>query len=207
MARQQGLKELEREYALLLGRYETAEIAIEGVVGMAAVEAADRAITAEKAELRDQMDRIAHTIRTKFNHRWQPYHIRPLHPRVKRGDYSRAGFEVIKTADRPLTTTEITERVALAQGIDRDDLRAFRKLYASIRKSLMQSEKDRALERIDGSPELWQLCEQVWQTPPAVDVYASVPLVRASRSLAGATLGASANSPPVRHQGARWRHA
>ena len=208
MPRPKGLKDLEREYALLLGRYETAEIATETIVGLAALEAADRKITAEKVRLRDQMDGIAHTIRTQLNSRWQPYHIRALVPsRQKRGNIAKAAYQALKKAGRPLTATEIAKLIAPPYGVSAEDTRAIAKLHAQITASLEKWVKEGRIQVTRQKPALWSLRAPVWQPPHAADVFASVPLVRASRSTEATTSGAAASTPSVQHQGARWRLA
>jgi hypothetical protein len=95
MARCEILIAVERHYAVALGKYEVAEHAIEGVVGLKAVIEADARIRVEKKTLKVKMDRITYLIRAQVDPDWEPGHIRPVQPHKcvdRTGPVSRTAY-------------------------------------------------------------------------------------------------------------------
>ena len=166
MARSQVLIALERQYAIALGKYQTAELATETIVGLAALEEADRRITAEKKILREKMERIASSIRHQVDPGWQPGHIRPKH--LKRtykpqGSISKAAYKVLRNAKGPLKVHEIAHQVASGLGVDNDDSQQIDRLAAAIYNALQGRLKDDMVEHDNGSPRHWWIKKPQWK--------------------------------------------
>lgn len=205
MANPRILTALEREYARLLGEYEAAELAIEPIVGLAAVEAADREIAAHKAALRIAMDRVSLRIRVEFDAMWAPYHLRPLKPRVQpRYGQTRAAYKALKAARAPRTAHELAREIAPQFGIRPTDNRMIAKLASAMTVSFKRHLDEGLVVSDGGQPIRWSVHEQVWRHPGVPACAASAPLVRVADRRAGAKPGASPNTPLTQHQGARW---
>lgn len=149
---------LERDYALALGRYENAERAIETVVGLAAIEAADRRITAEKKILREKMERLTYLLRAQVDPEWDPGSVRPIQPRKtseRQGEISKAAYRVLKSATGPLRVREIAHLVAPQVGIDKADYLQINKLHYAIDGALNRRLKDGMVVHDEGTPKRW----------------------------------------------------
>lgn len=158
MSRPEVLVALERDYAIALGKYENAERAIETVIGLTAIEAADRRITAEKKILREKMERITGLIRLQVDPEWEPGHIRPIQPRAKserHGEVSKAAYRVLKSAGGPLRVREIAHLVAPQLGVDSSDYRQINRLDSLISTTLVRREKDGMVFHDGGKPRRW----------------------------------------------------
>nr|WP_315053376.1 hypothetical protein [uncultured Brevundimonas sp.] len=75
---------LERDYRICLGEYERAEMPTETIIGLKALEKADRAIQARKRVLKEKMEHIDYLLRLQVDAEWTPHHLTPLHPRKPR---------------------------------------------------------------------------------------------------------------------------
>lgn len=168
------LSKLERAYALALGEYQTAEIATETIVGIAALEAADRRIQARRAVLQEKMDRIDYLIRLQVDPEWDRSSVRPLIPRSNRGKgaVSKLAYGILKKADDPMTAREIARGVARELGLGNPDDREINRLEGSIRGALERRRKDGMVERHEGKPTRWSLKAGRWS--PAVRPASSV---------------------------------
>lgn len=160
MSRPEVLVALERDYAIALGKYENAERAIETVIGLAAIEAADRRITAEKKILREKMERITSLIRHQVDPEWDAGHVRPIQPRAKserHGEVSKAAYRVLKSAGGPLRVREIAHLVAAQLGVDSADYRQINRLDSLISTTLNRRLKDDMVVNDGGAPRRWSI--------------------------------------------------
>jgi hypothetical protein len=191
---------LERDYAIALSRYERAEIAVESVVGLVALEAADKRITAYRQVLKEKMARLSYLLRLQVDPEWTDDHIQPLHERKSRrqGQISRAAYRVLKAARTPLKTHEIAHLVAPSLDVDRTDHRAISKISSAIAGTLTRRWEEGMVERLEGPPIRWAVQPRKWDPAVIPVAFASAPLVRVAVSSPAPTRGASANSPRVR---------
>lgn len=194
---------LEREYARTLGEHETAELAIEPIVGLAAIAAADREISVRKAELRIKMDRISHQIRVEFNPMWTPHHITPLKPRRRRRvGQTQAAYKALKLAKAPRTAHELAKEIAPQFDIRPTDNRMIAKLASAITVSFKRLLVDGQIVSDEGRPIRWTAHVRVWRPVGAPSCAASVPLVRVASRPGAAKPAASPNTQPVPRRGA-----
>lgn len=201
MVKPRILAALEREYARLLGEHETAELAIEPVVGLAAIAEADRQISERKAALRVKMDRISLQIRVEFDAMWTPHHITPRPPRFRRrSGLSRAAYKVLKSAREPCTANELAKAIAPLHGIRAADNRAIAKLANAISVSFRLLLAENLIVSDGGRPIRWSAHVHAWRPAPAPSCAASAPLVRVSSRPGAANAAASPNTRPIRHR-------
>jgi hypothetical protein len=80
----------------------------------------------------------------------------------RKGERSRLVFTLLRTADRPLATREITNRLAAAKGIDPSDAQALYAVHKTIL-GLLNGGKDKGfIQRIEGGPGeavSWQIAQ------------------------------------------------
>ena len=77
-----------------------------------------------------------------------------------RGEVSRIILETLRTATRPVTTTEITERVIAERGLARDDALLFRTISKRVGAALRHMEKVKRLIRGmpgPGQVRMWEI--------------------------------------------------
>lgn len=194
---------LERDYAIALSRYERADLATQTIVGLKALEEADRRIQAERRVLREKMERISDLLRHQVDPLWTPLHIKPLHTykRERQGQISKATFRVLKNVREPLRTREIARLVAAELGA-KMEAREISRVETAIRGALKLRLKAGEVEQIAGPPVRWLAVKRKWRPPSVPYVFASAPLVRVGVSNASPAPDASANTPPIRHRGA-----
>jgi hypothetical protein len=193
---------LERDYAILLSKYERAEIAVETIVGLQALEAADRRIAAQRKVWREKMDKLSYLLRLQVDPEWTDGHIRPLHERKSRakGDISKAAYRILKAAREPLKTFEIARLVAPSVGVDQADFRAIAKINSSVSGALTRRADEGMVDRFEGPPIRWAVRPRKWSGSTSPVAFASVPLVRVCASTEGPTSSASASSRQIRRQ-------
>ena len=190
---------LERDYALALGAYETADQAAETVVGLAALTAADKAITARKRVLTEKLVRLDYLLRAQVDPQWTPYHLKPIHPKTgsRRGAIAKAAYRVLKNAKEPMKVREIAHAAADILGVDRTDFRAINRLDSAIHGMLKKRLAEGAVLADAGKPTRWSVPDRKWVHPGVRPVYASVPVWRADDFEQAATRAASASILPV----------
>lgn len=115
----ESLVALERDYRIVMSKYERAELATATIVGVKMVAEADRRIQAEKRVLREKMDKIDYLIRLQVDPEWTPHHLTPLHVRTRKrkGSISKEAYTVWRAATEPLKTREIAHLAASALGV------------------------------------------------------------------------------------------
>ena len=114
------IRELEKQYAKLLGRHIAADHRVEDAVGLKAIDEATARVAAERFELERHMGAIRDTIHANYDVNWSPRGIKPIRPPVTgaRGDLSAAVYGILKETDAPLSTKEIVKRVLAQLDLD-----------------------------------------------------------------------------------------
>lgn len=193
---------LERDYAILLSRYERAEVAVETIIGMAALEAADRRIVAQRKVWREKMDKLSYLLRLQVDPEWTDDHIKPLHERASRrkGEIAKIAYRVLKAARTPLKSRELAHLVAPSVGVEQSDFRVIGKLASAIHNTLKQRAKEGMVQQLGGPPIRWAVQPRKWDGSVTPVAYASVPLVRVAASSEATMRAASASIPPVRRR-------
>jgi hypothetical protein len=87
--------------------------------------------------------------------------LMPIRPRndtrwCKRGYGVRTTIEILKTADRPLSTREIAEEVMRRLGLSPDDVAARNDVCSSLHMSILRR-VGKGIVRVDGFPTRWAL--------------------------------------------------
>lgn len=195
---------LERRYSLALGEYERAEMPTETIVGLKALEAADRRIQARKGVLKEKMEKIAYLLRLQVDPEWTPHHLKPLAPRKTRrkGSIAKAAYQVLRLASRPMKTREISREIAGRLEVDVSDARALNQLDNAVRTSMKERVKDGFVEELEGRPTQWRVLSRPKWAPSNVPyASASAPLVRVDGLLIAEVRALSASILQVRRQG------
>ena len=110
---------LANKYARLLGELNVIEKDAEGAEGVAEIDEAIARIDQRKREIERALGSIEEVI-WLFDEKWDPAAVRPIRlQRVKfpPGTISKAGYDILRRADRPMTTREIAREVAVALGV------------------------------------------------------------------------------------------
>lgn len=187
---------LERDYRIVLGEYERAEMPTETVIGLKALEKADRAVQAHKQVLREKMKRLDYLLRLQVDPEWTPHHLTPLYPRKarRRGSISKAAYQALRRSAEPMKVRDISLAIAPDLGIKRSDSTAISRLDAAVRASLKERVSDGVVEEVLGHPTRWQvLSRPKWEPRVAPVAYASAPLVRVGGLSNAAIRGVSAS--------------
>lgn len=199
------LVKLERDYRICMSRHERAELATETIVGVEMVAAADRRIQAERRVLKEKMEKIDYLIRIQVDPEWTPHHLTPLHVHKpgRQGAISKAAYQVLKASAVALTTREIARLAAPMLGVKLNgNEREIARIDSAIAGTLLKRSKDGMVEIIEGKPRRWLAPRREWVSSVVPYAAASVPLSRDDALNPSANRAASANSPPVPHQGA-----
>ncbi|MDO8322663.1 MAG: hypothetical protein Q7T23_06945 [Phenylobacterium sp.] len=109
---------LERRYAVIKGRYETAEQECESAIGVAAlIEAQDRVVS-DKILMRRVLDAIE-VVARDIEPDWKPSHIRPIYP-VSRdsstGQIALTAYNILRRGSGPMTIRELARASVAAHG-------------------------------------------------------------------------------------------
>lgn len=152
-----AISRLNREYALLLGKYEFIEREIEDVHGIDNMLDEIARIDREKAKLMLDLDHIAATAKT-LDPSWQRERVRPIYPRKKVRKYgvmAKNVFAVLREAAVPLKTREIAKLVAIKIGIkpnERELARLDQGVYG-----LLYKKVGRTIQKTQEGPAMWAL--------------------------------------------------
>lgn len=195
---------LERRYSLALGEYERAEMPAEAIVGLKALEAADRSIQARKRVLKEKMGHLDYLLRLQVDPEWTPYHLKPLAPRKTRrkGSIAKAAYQALRRASEPMKTREISREIAGRLEIDVSDARALNQLDNAVRTSMKERVKDGAVEELEGRPTQWRvLSRSKWEPSNVPYASASAPLVRVDGLSNAEVRALSASIRQVQRQG------
>lgn len=92
------------------------------------------------------------------------YNLRPIavrrrkpNPLFKRGTMFRHALDVLRTAEEPLTSRQIAERMIAAQGITDASAKAVRDLAGSVNASLQNHDGGAVVRHGDGMPARWRI--------------------------------------------------
>ena len=129
------LSRLTRDYAILRGKFNDAERAVEPVFGLRAIREAWIEIESTKKLLRRKMDQIEGTI-LQFDPSFEKESVKPLRPpaptRRAPGAITRPALVALRKAGRPLTSREIAKIIAPTLGIEAPDNRSLGRLSSAI---------------------------------------------------------------------------
>jgi hypothetical protein len=150
------IRDLEKQYAKLLGRYDAAERKVENAKGLAAIDAATASVAEERAELRRQMEAIRLTIRANYDPKWSAEGIKPIRASItgERGDLSAATYGIMKEAGVPLSTGELIIRVGSRLNLDLTDPDVRFRLKIGIKQLLERRAKEGLVVKT-GKPIHW----------------------------------------------------
>ena len=110
---------LSKKYAQLLGEQEFAYRTVEDANGLKEIVAATQRADERKRQIDDTLAAIE-TVVWLYDPKWDPSGLRPLTPRKKHwtpSTISRAALKILREAGEPLTTTQITHRIAVRLGL------------------------------------------------------------------------------------------
>jgi hypothetical protein len=150
----------ERKYAIALAHYEVAEHATEVVVGLKALTEADHRIQLKKLKLRDDMNRIARSIRKLCDPEWTPGHIKPLHVRTKTrkaGEVSKAAYAIMRQEQREMSSWELAALVAERLGVAEAGNTEMTKIAVAIRSAMERRAQDDQIIKHPGKPIRWSI--------------------------------------------------
>lgn len=99
------------------------------------------------------------------------YDVRPIavkrrkpNPWFKRGTVYRAAVDVLRVAEKPLTTSEIIDRMLAAKGVTNPDRKAARDLIGAVNSSLKNHE-GKSVAAVDATmPARWQLIRSAFSS-------------------------------------------
>lgn len=195
----------ERRYRLALGEYERAEMPTETIMGLEALDEADRRIQARKQVLKEKMANLNYLLRLHVDPEWTPYHLTPLHPRKTRrkGSIAKAAYQALRRAAEPMKVRDISMAIAEGLGIDPRENRDLSRLDASVRASLKERVNDGTVVEVEGRPTRWRVLSRPKWTPSiAPSASASAPVVRVDGLSSVQIRALSASIRQVRSQGA-----
>ena len=112
----------------------------------------------EAARLREDMRHVEAVIKMfdpAFNLRPIVVKRRKVNPWFKRGTLFRHALDVLRTAERPLTAREVTERVLAAQGTTDASPKAVGDLSGSVLSCLVNREGRAVVRHGEGVPSRW----------------------------------------------------
>lgn len=125
---------LSKKYAQLLGEQEFVYRRVEDATGLKEITAATQRADERKREIDDILAAIE-TVVWLYDPKWDPSGLRPLTPRKKHwtpNTISRAALRVLRLAGEPLTTTQITHRIAALLGYDRFEGREINRVNTAV---------------------------------------------------------------------------
>jgi hypothetical protein len=158
MRNQATIETLERRYARALGNYETAAQVQEVVVGRKALELSAARVVERRKRYLDVMEETAAKIRQRYVPDWTAGHIKPIYFRQGKkptGQISRLAYATLRTADQPLTSSEVARIVAVEIGVDPSDHRALAKISSSVQNTFQARFNEGVVVRLDGPPMRW----------------------------------------------------
>lgn len=156
--RPQFLSKLEREFAILRGKFNDAERTVETVIGLHAIREKWIEIESTKVLLKRKMDQIEGTIR-QFDPTFDVERVKPIRPTARRaraqGSISRTALASLRAAGRPMTATELAKAVAATLGLEEPDHRAISRLASVIHTSFDRYVLRGRLKLAGENPKRW----------------------------------------------------
>ena len=124
---------------------------------------------ADAHDLKVSLDHIEHVIRL-YQKDWEPHFIQSVRPRqAGKWRYSvvgiRTAFDVLRRAERPLTSVEIAHRAVLLVDEPMPDKKRLWSIANAITQSLARN-TGRFIERHEGRPARWSLMPPAANTLP-----------------------------------------
>ncbi|MNS82477.1 hypothetical protein D3C72_1162230 [compost metagenome] len=177
----------------------------ETIMGLEALDEADRRIQARKQVLKEKMANLDYLLRLHVDPEWTPYHLTPLHPRKTRrkGSIAKAAYQALRRAAEPMKVRDISIAIAEGLGIDPRENRDLSRLDASVRASLKERVNDGTVVEVEGRPTRWRVLSRPKWTPSiAPSASASAPVVRVDGLSSAQIRALSASIRQVRSQGA-----
>lgn len=172
-SRQPFLSKLERQYAILRGKFNDAERTVETVVGLHAIREKWIEIESTKKLLKRQMDQIEGTIR-QFDPSFEGERVRPLRPPspTKRasGSISRPALAALRRAGQPLTAWEVAKLVAPALGLEAPDSRELSRISSAISTTFDKYAMKGRLTLAAENPKRWALVAASSRAAVSADV-------------------------------------
>lgn len=161
---------LSKKYARLLGEQEFVYRKVEDAMGVKAIVAATQRGDQRKREIDDILAAIE-TVVWLYDPKWDPSGLRPLTPRTKhwtRSTISRAALKILRDAGEPLTTTQITHRIAVRRGLPKFEGREINRINNAVHATLNDRVGSTIL-RSDETPIRWSIIprDQVRRRPRA----------------------------------------
>ena len=153
-----AIRALKDKLARTKGELETAEQAVEDMHGLDAIMDAWRQIDERKKVLRKAIYHLVAVIQL-WEPEFTPIAVAPIQPRVREygnGTISQEAYAVLRDADRPLKTREVSRLVAARLGRDLDE-RGVARLDIAI-SAAFASKLDRGLIAVSATqPKKWRL--------------------------------------------------
>lgn len=160
------IRDLEKQYARLLGLHIAADHQVEDAVGLKAIDDATARVAAERLELERHMAAIRDTIHANYDVKWSPRSIKPIRPPVTgaHGDLSAAVYRILKETDAPLSTKEIVNRVREQLGLDQANAVIVGRVRSGVTAILKARVEDGLVLRTD-NPTAWRRTPRPRLTP------------------------------------------
>lgn len=152
------IETLERRYARALGGYETAAQVQEVIVGRKALEMSAARVVERRKRYLEVMEQTAAKIRERYAPDWTAGHIKPIYFRQGKkptGQISRLAYATLRTADRPMSSSEIARMVAAQIEVDPADHRAVAKITRTIQTTFQKRVSEGMIVRHEGPPMRW----------------------------------------------------
>jgi hypothetical protein len=149
---------LSKKYAQLLGEQEFAYRTVEDANGLKEIVAATQRADERKRQIDDILASIE-TVVWLYDPKWDPSGLRPLAPRKKHwtpSTISRAALKILREAGEPLTTTQITHRIAVRLGLPKFEGREINRINTAVNTTLNQRVGSTIL-RSNESPIRWSI--------------------------------------------------
>ena len=152
------LSKLERQYAILRGKFNDAERTVEPVVGLHAIREKWIEIESTKKLLKRQMDHIEGTIR-QFDPTFEGERIRPIRPttptRRAPGSISRPALAALRKSAQPMTAWEVAKIVAGSLGIAEPDSRDLGKISVGVNNTFDKYVRKGHVKLVAENPKRW----------------------------------------------------
>jgi hypothetical protein len=154
------------KYARLKGELEVLEKDAEDANGVAEIDEAIVRIDRRRREIEDSLMHIEEVV-WLFDQSWDPAAVRPIRlQRVKfpPGAISKAAYDVLRRAARPMSTREIAREVAVSLGIEELTETNIAPIDIAIASNLPRRVGD-GIQVEEGPPRLWSVMRS--EAPPA----------------------------------------
>ena len=113
----------------------------------------------ELAEKMKHIEAVLQMLDPGFNLRPIAVRRRRPNPWFKRGTVFRSALDVLRTAQEPLTVSEIADRMLQAKGVEERPVEAIRHLWGAIQSSLRNHKGGRVVAHEGRSPVRWSLTD------------------------------------------------